>query len=156
VIEESDMFNDREADVSTSGTRRKFLSLGVAVAATSAVPSAQVAAQMPANPGSLSLTLEGKSVTLNDPKKFSFEMNKSLLNKEVFKEFSQDPELFSTKNGIKIDPALAETLKRKLKGVSSLEEAQTLMKGGCLDCATLWAVAEGSYSVASSKIAVAY
>lgn len=102
----------------------------------------------------LSLFVNGKTVEIKKPSKLNFELNKELNTDVGFASFLQDPKAFAKKYDLEIDQDLSNQLKAKLAGFSSLDELQKL-KGGDSG-ATAWAVAAGSYSIASSKVAVAF
>ncbi|MEC5289576.1 hypothetical protein VSX64_01375 [Aurantimonas sp. C2-6-R+9] len=102
----------------------------------------------------LSLLVDGKSVEIKNEKETQTELNNALQDPDKFKEFAKSPAAFAKEYGLQIDEALSAQLSSKLKDVQSVGDMQKVMRG--TNEATVWAVASGSYSVASSKIALAY
>ena len=103
----------------------------------------------------LSFLVNGKTVEVKKASKLNFELNKALLTDEGFQSFANDPKSFAKKFDLEIDQQLSDQLKGKLGGLKSLKDLHAAKGGGESD-ATVWAVAGGSYSVATSKIAVAF
>ena len=105
----------------------------------------------------LSLNVDGKIVELKNETKKNFELNKALNEPEGFKEFAKNPKDFVAKYNLNIDEEISKRLAEKLSRVRDLKDLKNLVHDGSNPIgATLWAVAVGSYSIASSKIAVAY
>jgi hypothetical protein len=114
-------------------------------------------AEIPAK--ELALVIDGRQVDLKKPSKLNFELNKALAKPEGFRAFADDPEGFASGFDLKLDPDIAAALKNKLVGINDLNDLKDLLKNPQPinpQAATLWAVAEGAYSVASSKVAVAF
>jgi hypothetical protein len=105
----------------------------------------------------LSLNVDGRIVDIKTPEKKNFELNAALQNPSDFREFAKDPAGFAKKFGLVIDKDISQQLSKKIASFDSLGNFQQFLKaGGGESEATLWAVAEGSFSVSSSKIAVAF
>ena len=105
-------------------------------------------------PKTLSLNIDGKTVELHHDAAQAFELNKALTDDAEFKAFAADPKSFAAKYHLNIDKAVADQLKSKLSGVACASALQQTSGGGVQ--ATVWAVAGGAYSFATSKIAVAF
>lgn len=107
----------------------------------------------------LSLDIAGKIIEVKKPSKRNFDLNKALLRPEDFQKFVTDPKSFAAKFDLAIDDDIATTLSAKLDGLTNLNDLKTVLVSpdpfGPVG-ATLWAVAVGVYSVASTKIAVAF
>lgn len=106
----------------------------------------------------LSLLADGKTIEIKKPSKLNFEFNKALQDDAQFLKFANDPAAFAKTFDLTIDPSVSGALAGKLQGVKSLGDLQALYRGGDEGSAgaTAWAVAVGAYSVATSKIAVAF
>jgi len=104
----------------------------------------------------LSLSVNGKTVDIKTPQKLNFELNKALKDDAKFAEFVSNPADFASQFGLSIDSDISKQLSGKLEGIKTLQSLRSLQDGGGPAPATLWAVAEGAYSVASTKIAVAF
>ncbi len=105
----------------------------------------------------LSMLVDGKQIEIKKPSKLNFELNKALLTEQGFSDFKADPQAFAKKYDLSIDATLASQLKAKVSGVKNLNELQAIMREGEGGAgATAWAVAAGAYSVATSKVAVAF
>lgn len=107
----------------------------------------------------LSFLVDGKTIEIKKPSKLNFEFNKALQDDAQFAKFVSDPAAFAKKFDLTIDPSVSGALAGKLHGVKSLGDLQALYRGGDGEGgagATAWAVAAGAYSVATSKIAVAF
>lgn len=102
----------------------------------------------------LSLLVDGKNVEIKNEKETQIDLNNALQDPAKFKEFAKNPATFAKEYGLQIDEALSAQLSSKLKDAGSVDDMQNVVDGA--NEATVWAVASGSYSVASSKIAVAY
>src|SRR5687768_16994347 len=101
----------------------------------------------------ISLMLNGdKEVTIKARSKLNSDFNKALLDPKEFRNFALNPREFAARFDIRIDNEIANQLITKLDGFSSLEEVQKYVNPGDEVGATVWAVAAGSYSVASSKV----
>ena len=108
-------------------------------------------------PKTLSLNIDSKSVEVHSDTAKASDLNQALENPATFKEFASDPKTVAGRYGLKIDPTISDQLKTKLAGAQSLSAAKEMVtRGGGGAPATVWAVASGSYSVASTKIAVAF
>lgn len=106
---------------------------------------------------SLDLMVDGKQIAIKRPSKRNAEINWDLRIPENWNDFVADPPEWLAKYDLTIDPELGDQLKVMLDGVASLDDLRAfLASDGCETCATVWAVASGSFSVASSKIAVAF
>lgn len=103
----------------------------------------------------LSFLVNGKTVEIKKPSKLNFELNKELHTDKGFADFLADPQAFVKKFDLDIDVDLANQLKNKLAGMRSVKDLEFYTRGG-ENGATAWAVAAGAYSVATSKIAVAF
>lgn len=103
----------------------------------------------------LTFLVNGKTIEIKKPSKLNFELNKELITDKGFNDFLADPQAFAKKFDLDIDEDLANQLKNKLSGLKSPKDLESLVRSGG-DGATAWAVAAGAYSVASSKIAVAF
>ncbi|MEA2935863.1 MAG: hypothetical protein QOD74_2509 [Variibacter sp.] len=104
----------------------------------------------------LSLVVDGKNVDLKTPEKRNNDLNLSLKNAGDFKAFTADPAGFASRFGLSIDKDIAAKLASSLSKFDSLASLQAAQDKGSLVAATVWAVAVGAYSVASTKIAVAF
>ncbi len=106
----------------------------------------------------ISINVDGKIIDIKNPKRGGWDLNKALLDPKNFKDFANDPQAFTGKYGFKVDADISAKLKDALKGVDSLEQLRGLVgtRDPSIVGATVWAVAAGSYSMASSKIAVAF
>ena len=104
----------------------------------------------------LSILADGKSIEIKNPSKLNLELNKALLDPQQFQSFTADPKGFAERFDLKIDPEVSSALSAKLSGIKSLDDLQRVTRGEGDGGATVWAVAGGSFSVASSKIAVAF
>jgi hypothetical protein len=104
----------------------------------------------------LDIVADGKVINVKTPDKLNFEMNKALQDPEKFKRFAADPRSFAKEYRLEIDQDISRQLSQKLKGIDSIDALGRIRgRGGEVE-ATVWAVAEGAYSVASTKIAVAF
>lgn len=103
----------------------------------------------------LTFLVNGKTIEIKKPSKLNFELNKELNTDKGFADFLADPQAFTKKFDLDIDEDLANQLKNKLAGLKSVKDLESIVNWGG-DGATAWAVAAGSYSVASSKVAVAF
>lgn len=105
----------------------------------------------------LKLTVDGnKTIDIKVDSKRGAELNKALIDPANFAEFAKNPKQFAAKYDLTIDQDISNQLIKKLHGLDSLEAVRRFVKPGDLVGATLWAVASGAYSVASSKVAVAF
>ena len=84
------------------------------------------------------------------------ELNKALLNPANFAEFAKNPKEFAARYDLNIDREISDQLVTKLHGIDSLKALNRYVNPIDTVGATLWAVAQGAYSVATSKIAVAF
>ena len=107
-------------------------------------------------PTSMSLQVDGKSIEIHSDKAKVFELNKALANAGNLKEFANDPRNFAAKYGLALDPQISGQLKSKLAGVNSMVELASIHGDDGGAGATVWAVAGGAYSLATSKIALAF
>ena len=105
----------------------------------------------------LDLIVDGKKINVKTQEKKNFELNKALGNKDKFAKFVANPRDFVKAFKLDIDHDISAKLSDKLSGIGSLEELVRIRGGddGGGD-ATVWAVAVGAYSMASTKIAVAF
>ena len=105
----------------------------------------------------LDLIVDGKKINVKTHDKRNFELNKALANKENFAKFVSNPRDFVKTFKLDIDHDISAKLSDKLSGIANLEELIRIKGGddGGGD-ATVWAVAVGAYSMASTKIAVAF
>lgn len=103
----------------------------------------------------LSLSIDGMQVQVKVPSRRNFELNRALANPERFREFASDPRRFVAQYDLQIDRDISDQLVQRLKGIDSLGMLKDVL-GPDVVGATLWAVAAGVYSVASSKVAVAF
>ncbi len=107
----------------------------------------------------LSLDIAGKIIEVKKSSKRNFDLNKALLRPEDFQKFVTDPKSFAAKFDLAIDNDISATLSAKLDGMNSLDDLRSVLVTpdpfGPVG-ATLWAVAVGVYSVASTKIAVPF
>ncbi|KDM90105.1 hypothetical protein [Photobacterium galatheae] len=104
----------------------------------------------------ISLLVDGKVIEVKNPSKLNWDLSKSLIKNDNFKEFAKDPKKYAAKFDLEIDADIAAKLTRRLEGFESLKEAEELFGFDPRVAATAWAVAAGAYSIASSKIAVAF
>lgn len=105
----------------------------------------------------LKLIIDGnRTIDIKTESKRGAELNKALLDPEKFVEFSKNPKQFAAKYDIAIDRDISDQLSTKLNGLDSLEAVRRFVNPVDLVGCTLWAVASGSYSVSSSKVAVAF
>lgn len=115
----------------------------------------------PPNPSDPSLIIETPEYVARVPApgESDASITDALKNPNEFPRFVADPKQFMQDYNITVQPELSNKLKDAFSSYNTLDEATTGVLGGgpgCEQCATLWAVAEGSYSVSSSKVAVAY
>ncbi len=106
----------------------------------------------------LSLNIDGKNIDIKKRSKRNFDLNKALMNPDDFQKFAADPRKFAAKFDLDIDNDISTALSTRLDGIKSREELMVLVDrpdGGTV-YATVWAVASGLYSVASSKVALAF
>ncbi|MER9684681.1 MULTISPECIES: hypothetical protein [unclassified Mesorhizobium] len=135
--------------------RRKMFALA-GTAATSAVLQVAGGTAYAQENNSINLNIDGKNVTIeNAPQKIK-ELNTFLENEDNFKQFAQDPDASLKKFNMTVDPDFIDQLKNRLNGKTSIKDLQSKVGQGGEDNATLWAVAAGSYSISSSKVAVAF
>lgn len=107
--------------------------------------------------GTLRLTVDGnKSIDVKLASKRGAELNRALLDPANFKEFAADPKKFVGKFDFQIDRDISDQLTAKLTGIKDLEELKKFVNPIDPVASTVWAIAVGSYSLASSKIAVAF
>lgn len=104
----------------------------------------------------ISLIVDGKNIGVKSPSKLNLELNKDLLDNTKFKQFSADPAGFAKNYDLDIHPDVSTALSAKLQNFSSLSDLHQFVQNFGGDGATAWAVASGSYSISSSKIAVAF
>lgn len=105
----------------------------------------------------IKLEIDGKIIDIKKPSKRNFSLTKSLLDDIKFQEFVNDPKGYAAKYDFDIDHDISAKLKAKLDGTKSLEDLKKVLDDPWDPAgATVWAVAKGVYSVASSKIAVAF
>jgi len=103
----------------------------------------------------LSLVVDGKAIDIKVASRRNFDLNKALLDADNFKDFIKDPRAFASRFDFTIDRDISDQLSNKLRGFESLEQLDR-MRDPSQVATTLWAVAAGSYSVASAKVAVAF
>jgi hypothetical protein len=104
----------------------------------------------------LSLQIDGKTVELKTMTRRNLDLNKALLDPAEFKKFAADPQEFAKQYDLNIDPHISAQLASRLSGVGSITDIQRITTDGGESGATAWAVAHGAYSIASTKIAVAF
>lgn len=103
----------------------------------------------------IDFVFDGQKVQIKNPEKGSFELNKALHDPVEFGKFVVDPKTFVKNYGLDIDESISVKLSDMIGGFVSIEDlkgASTSLTNG----ATAWAVASGSYSIATSKIAIAF
>lgn len=98
----------------------------------------------------IALMLDGKKIEIKNPTKLNLEFNKALIDDVQFSQFISDPAGFAQKFDLHIDPDIAIKLASTLKGLGSVRDLDKLTAGSG---ATAWAIAQGAYSLASTKIA---
>jgi hypothetical protein len=103
----------------------------------------------------IDIVFDGKTVQVKNPEKGSFELNKALHDPVEFKKFVIDPKIFVKNYGLEIDGTISAKLSEMIGGYDSLEQLKNV-SADLTNAATGWAVAAGSYSIATSKIAVAF
>ena len=106
-------------------------------------------------PKTLELAVDGKSIDLKSSRTAAHKINVALGDPAKFKSFAADPKGFLAGHGVAIADDLAAHLQSRLTGVISLDHLKTVSDGDT-PSATAWAVAVGAYSIASSKIAIAF
>lgn len=99
---------------------------------------------------------DNKTIDVKVDSKRNAELNRALLNPEKFQEFSKNPKAFAEKYDLKIDKQISDQLVTKLDGIKDLDMLSKYVDPVSMRSATVWAVAVGAYSLASSKIAVAF
>jgi hypothetical protein len=105
----------------------------------------------------LSMVVDGTStIDIKAQSKRGAELNRALLDPAKFAEFTKNPKEFAGRFDIKIDRDISDQLSTKLGGIDSLDTLNRYVNPGDEVGATVWAVASGAYSVATSKIAVAF
>jgi len=106
----------------------------------------------------LSLNIDGKNIDIKKRSKRNFDLNKALLNPDDFQKFTADPRKFAAKYDFDIDNDISTALSARLDGIQSREDLMSLLARPDVGpvSATAWAVASGLYSIASTKIAVAF
>jgi hypothetical protein len=103
----------------------------------------------------IDLLVDNKTIQIKNAQKGNFALNKALTKPAEFKKFVADPKAFAATFGLDIDKDVALKLADMASGFGSLDELKTAAPDMTV-AATAWAVASGSYSIASSKIAVAF
>lgn len=104
---------------------------------------------------SLDLVADGKIINIKTPEKKNFELNKALLNDAEFAKFASNPKEFAKKYKLNIDKSVSDQLASKLNGINRIDDLARISRDDGGE-ATVWAVAVGAYSMASTKIAVAF
>lgn len=106
----------------------------------------------------LSLVADGREIQIKTPTKRNLQLNVALQNPGGFQEFARDPAAFAHRFDLEIDPAISARLADSLRDIPDLDTADRVLgrPGPETVGATLWAVAQGAYSVSSSKVAVAF
>ncbi|MFE4822250.1 hypothetical protein ACFRFU_38695 [Streptomyces sp. NPDC056704] len=107
----------------------------------------------------IDLLLDGKTVQIKNDVRGNFAFNKAIQTPEGWQQFTEDPKSFAASHGLEIDPDIALRLKESLVGIESLDKARDTIRPGGIGNpvgATVWAIAEGAYSLSSSKVAVAF
>jgi len=105
----------------------------------------------------LKLVVDGnRTIDIKVESKRNAELNKAFQDPKQFVEFAKDPKKFAAGYGISIDREISDQLVTKLHGLESVEAVNRFVNPIDRVGATLWAVAVGVYSVASTKIAVAF
>lgn len=107
----------------------------------------------------LDLSIGGKSLAVKDDGDSARRLNQALRDPDDFAQFAADPAKFAKGHGLEISKDMAEQLKVALNGVESLQEAVGKVGMGRNPgdvMTTVWAVVAGAYSVASTKVAVAF
>ena len=104
---------------------------------------------------SIDLLVNGKTIEIKNETRGNFALNKALMQPEQFQKFAANPQDFAAGFGLNIDKDIALQLSEMVGGFTSLEELRNAGPDLTV-AATAWAVAAGAYSVASSKIALAF
>jgi hypothetical protein len=100
-----------------------------------------------------------RTIDVKVESKRNADLNKALLDPALFPEFARDPKEFAARYDINIDREISDQLVTKLHGLDNLETVDRFINGRGFDDrlgATLWAIASPVYSVASTKVAVAF
>lgn len=103
----------------------------------------------------LNLVVDGKVIEVKKPSRRNYELNMSLRKKKNFEDFVRDPKKYAALYDLEIDDGISNQLQAKLKGIKSIKDLRRLPDIDDVS-ATVWAVAKGAYSMASSKVAVAF
>jgi hypothetical protein len=106
-------------------------------------------------PKTLELAVDGKSIDLKSSRTAAHKINIALGDPAKFKSFAADPKGFLTGHGVTIADDIAAHLQSRLAGVNSIEHLRAISDGNPV-AATAWAIAAGAYSIASTKIAIAF
>jgi hypothetical protein len=105
----------------------------------------------------ISLTVDGKTIELKNLSKQNGQLNEALRDPAQFQDFAQDPKAFAARYNLAIDESISSALRGKLTDIKSIEQGLSALGSVGSDRATtVWAVVQGVYSVASSKVAVAF
>lgn len=105
----------------------------------------------------ISLNVDGKTIELKNAQLGNADLNTALDDPTKYKEFIADPKGFAAIYGLTIDDNAANHLSVVLSGTQNVSEVDSkVFRDPSRVGATVWAVASGSYSVSSSKVAVAF
>ena len=110
-------------------------------------------------PKSIKLTVDDKVIEIKKPSKRNYELNVALLNPEKYKEFVENPREFCSRYDLAIDREISDQLKERLQDFKSLDDMRGMLSvdDPIPDTeATLWAIAQGIFSVASTKALIAF
>lgn len=109
-------------------------------------------------PQNISLNIDGKNIEIKNTFKLNSELNKVLLDANEFAKFRENPKDFAKRFELDIDAEISDKLKEKLNGINSVKEIHEKIFINDIQnkATTVWAIAQGSYSLASSKVAVAF
>lgn len=104
----------------------------------------------------MTLNVGGVGAKVSQPQaKDAKAMTAALQTASGFADFKANPRSFAARFNVAIDATLSNKIKSSLRGIDSLKAARTKL-GTNPRAATAWAVAVGAYSIASSKIAIAF
>lgn len=104
----------------------------------------------------LNIVADGKPIDIKVESKRNADLNKALLDPANFAEFAKNPKGFAARYDLNIDREISDQLVTKLHGIGSLKTLNRYINPIETTGATVWAVALGAFSVATSKVAVAF
>jgi hypothetical protein len=107
-----------------------------------------------AEPSTITLQLDGKTVEVKTPSPLNAQINDVLNDPKEFQSFASDPAAFTKRFGLSIDPDISNRLKESIGTAKSLDDLRS--GRGTPIAATVWAIAVAAYSLSSTKIAVAF